>query len=271
MPRPDVLIVARGGGSIEDLWSFNEEVVVRAAAESEIPLISAVGHETDTTLIDFASDRRAPTPTAAAEMAVPVRADLIADLRDRATRLMRAETRLVESARTGLAGLARGLPKLGDLVALPRQRFDNAADRLRGALSRVTTVKRGELHKAGAPSLAPIRRQIAEARKRNAEMATRAKQAEMRHLGDLARRLDGAGKLLESYSYQGVLRRGYAVVRDAQGRPVRSAAGQTAGAALEIEFADGRLGALVAPGGAPKPQPKKSAPKKDSGKQGSLL
>ncbi|WP_421861129.1 exodeoxyribonuclease VII large subunit [Parvibaculum sp.] len=271
MPRPDVLIVARGGGSIEDLWSFNEEVVVRAAAESEIPLISAVGHETDTTLIDFASDRRAPTPTAAAEMAVPVRADLIADLRDRATRLMRAETRLVESARTGLAGLARGLPKLGDLVALPRQRFDNAADRLRGALSRVTTVKRGELHKAGAPSLAPIRRQIAEARKRNAEMATRAKQAETRHLGDLGRRLDGAGKLLESYSYQGVLRRGYAVVRDAQGRPVRAAAGQTAGAALEIEFADGRLGAVVAPGGAPNPQPKKPAPKKDGGKQGSLL
>ena len=275
LPRPDVLIVARGGGSIEDLWSFNEEAVVRAAAESDIPLISAVGHETDTTLIDFAADRRAPTPTAAAEMAVPVRGELVADIRDRATRLMRAETRLVERMRSELTGLSRGLPKLADLIALPRQRFDNAAERLRGALSRVTTVKRGELHKVGAPSLAPIRRNMAEARKRTVELAARAKQAETRHLGDLARRLDGQGKLLESYSYHGVLKRGYAVVRDAKGAPVRAAAGQKAGDALEIEFADGRLGAVVAPGtaagGAAPQAPKKPAPKKDGGKQGTLL
>ncbi|PKP99918.1 MAG: exodeoxyribonuclease VII large subunit, partial [Alphaproteobacteria bacterium HGW-Alphaproteobacteria-12] len=94
--------------------------------------------------------------------------------------------------------------------------------------------------------------------------------AETRHLGDLARRLDGTGKLLESYSYHGVLKRGYAVVRDAEGKPVRMAAGQNAGDALDIEFADGRLGAVVAPGGAPKPQAKKAA-KKVEGKQGSLL
>ncbi|MFN4229930.1 exodeoxyribonuclease VII large subunit [Parvibaculum sp.] len=275
LPRPDVLIVARGGGSIEDLWSFNEEAVVRAAAESDIPLISAVGHETDTTLIDFAADRRAPTPTAAAEMAVPVRGELVADIRDRATRLMRAETRLVERMRSELTGLSRGLPKLADLIALPRQRFDNTAERLRGALSRVTTVKRGELHKVGAPSLAPIRRNMAEARKRTVELAARAKQAETRHLGDLARRLEGQGKLLESYSYHGVLKRGYAVVRDAKGAPVRAAAGPKAGDALEIEFADGRLGAVVAPGtaagGAAPQAPKKPAPKKDGGKQGTLL
>src|SRR3989338_6190684 len=138
LPRPDVLIVARGGGSIEDLWSFNEEIVVRAAAASEIPLISAVGHETDTTLIDFAADRRAPTPTAAAEMAGPGRGGLIADVRDKGTRLMRSEARLVEDCRTRLSGLARGLPKLADLVALPRQRFDNAADKLGRALIRAT-------------------------------------------------------------------------------------------------------------------------------------
>ena len=272
LPRPDVLIVARGGGSIEDLWSFNEEIVVRAAAESAIPLISAVGHETDTTLIDFASDRRAPTPTAAAEMAVPVRAELIADIRDRATRLMRAETRLVDRFRSELAGLARGLPKLADLIALPRQRFDTAADRLGRALIRAAEVKGAALHRIeGRLSERPIRQRIANERKALPQLLDRLARAEKRQLGDLARRLDGHAKLLESYSYHGVLKRGYAVVRDAEGKPVRDGAGQKAGAALEIEFADDRLGVVVAPGGAAKPEPKKAAPKKPDGKQGSLL
>ena len=271
LPRPDVLIVARGGGSIEDLWSFNEEIVVRAAAASEIPLISAVGHETDTTLIDFAADRRAPTPTAAAEMAVPVRGDLIADVRDKGTRLMRGQTRLVEDCRTRLTGLARGLPKLADLVALPRQRFDNAADKLGRALIRATEVKGAAFHRIeGRLSDRPIRQKIATERKALPQLLERLVRAEARHLGDLARRLDGTGKLLESYSYHGVLMRGYAVVRDAEGKPVRMAAGQNAGDALDIEFADGHLGAVVAPGGAPKPQAKKAA-KKVEGKQGSLL
>lgn len=271
LPRPDVLIVARGGGSIEDLWSFNEEIVVRAAAASEIPLISAVGHETDTTLIDFAADRRAPTPTAAAEMAVPVRGDLIADVRDKGTRLMRGQTRLVEDCRTRLTGLARGLPKLADLVALPRQRFDNAADKLGRALIRATEVKGAAFHRIeGRLSDRPIRQKIATERKALPQLLERLSRAETRHLGDLARRLDGTGKLLESYSYHGVLKRGYAVVRDAEGKPVRMAAGQNAGDALDIEFADGHLGAVVAPGGAPKPQAKKAA-KKVEGKQGSLL
>ena len=271
LPRPDVLIVARGGGSIEDLWSFNEEIVVRAAAASEIPLISAVGHETDTTLIDFAADRRAPTPTAAAEMAVPVRGDLIADVRDKGTRLMRGQTRLVEDCRTRLTGLARGLPKLADLVALPRQRFDNAADKLGRALIRATEVKGAAFHRIeGRLSDRPIRQKIATERKALPQLLERLVRAEARHLGDLARRLDGTGKLLESYSYHGVLKRGYAVVRDAEGKPVRMAAGQNAGDALDIEFADGHLGAVVAPGGAPKPQAKKAA-KKVEGKQGYLL
>lgn len=272
LPRPDVLIVARGGGSIEDLWSFNEEIVVRAAAASEIPLISAVGHETDTTLIDFAADRRAPTPTAAAEMAVPVRGDLIADVRDKGTRLMRSEARLVEDCRTRLSGLARGLPKLADLVALPRQRFDNAADKLGRALIRATEVKGAAFHRIeDRLSDRPIRQKIAAERKALPQLLERLSRAETRHLGDLARRLDGTGKLLESYSYHGVLKRGYAVVRDAEGKPVRTAAGQNAGDALDIEFADGRLGAVVAPGGAPKPQAKKAAAGKGNGKQGTLL
>src|SRR3990167_3740548 len=191
LPRPDVLIVARGGGSIEDLWSFNEEIVVRAAAASEIPLISAGGHETDTTLIDFAADRRAPTPTAAAEMAVPVRGDLIADVRDKGTRLMRSEARLVEDCRTRLSGLARGLPKLADLVALPRQRFDNAADKLGRALIRATEVKGAAFHRIeDRLSDRPIRQKIAAERKALPQLLERLSRAETRHLGDLARRLD---------------------------------------------------------------------------------
>ena len=270
IPRPDLLIVARGGGSIEDLWSFNEEIVVRAAAASAIPLISAVGHETDTTLIDFAADRRAPTPTAAAEMAVPVRADLIAEVQDRARRLMRAEARTIENARNELRGLARGLPRLTDIVALPRQRFDAAADRLGRALERAAEVKRARLGTIGARlSDRPIRLQIANERKKLPQLLQRLSGAEGRLVADNVRRLEGAAKLLESYSYHGVLKRGYAVVRDGAGKPIRSGAGQKAGAPLDIEFAEDRLGAVVAGGTPEKPRP---APKsKPDSPQGSLL
>lgn len=270
-PRPDVLIVARGGGSIEDLWSFNEEIVVRAAAESAIPLISAVGHETDTTLIDFASDRRAPTPTAAAEMAVPVRAELMADMRDRATRLMRAEARLLEDARTQLRGLARGLPRLQDIVALPRQRFDNAAERLSRALIRATEVKQARLQRIEARlSPQPLRVRIATEKKALPQWMERLHRAESRTLSDAGRRLEGAAKLLESYSYHGVLKRGFAVVRDAAGKPVHAGAGQKPGEALEIEFANDSLGVVVA-GGNPAPIPKKTPEKKSGSAQGTLL
>ncbi|MFK4510505.1 exodeoxyribonuclease VII large subunit [Bradyrhizobium daqingense] len=126
IPRPDVLIVARGGGSLEDLWSFNEEIVVRAAAESMIPLISAVGHETDITLIDFVADKRAPTPTAAAEMAVPVRSDLFVEVADLARRTRACWQRGHENRRNELRAAARALPAAGDLLAIPRQRLDSA-------------------------------------------------------------------------------------------------------------------------------------------------
>ena len=130
VPRPDVLIVARGGGSLEDLWAFNEEVVVRAAAASTIPLISAVGHETDTTLIDFASDRRAPTPSAAAEMAVPVRADLIAEVLDFGKRTISSLNRALREACTELAGLVRGLGDPRRLIEERQQRLDVSGERL---------------------------------------------------------------------------------------------------------------------------------------------
>src|SRR5438477_7464488 len=129
--RPDLLIIARGGGSLEDLMPFNEEIVVRAAAASVIPLISAVGHETDTTLIDHASDRRAPTPTAAAEMAVPVRLDLIGELNTKTGRLTGGLSRLFTSHRQNLAGLARGLPDPQDLLGAAAQRLDDRTERLR--------------------------------------------------------------------------------------------------------------------------------------------
>src|SRR5213079_106926 len=134
VPRPDLLIVARGGGSLEDLMPFNEEIVVRAAAASAIPLISAVGHETDTTLIDHASDRRAPTPTAAAEIAVPVRLDLIGEINTKTARLTGGLSRLFTSHRQNLAGLARGLPDPQDLLGAATQRLDDRTERLRLAI-----------------------------------------------------------------------------------------------------------------------------------------
>ena len=142
MPRPDILIVARGGGSVEDLWPFNDERLARAAASSAIPLISAVGHETDTTLIDYVSDRRAPTPTAAAEIATPVLAELKALTADFQRRLVRCTGRALEERRTRLTSAARGLPRPADLLALASQRFDHASSRLGAGLERNVAIHR---------------------------------------------------------------------------------------------------------------------------------
>src|SRR5712675_194649 len=145
VPRPDVLIVARGGGSLEDLWAFNEEIVVRAAAASTIPLISAVGHETDTTLIDFVSDRRAPTPSAAAEMAVPVRADLMAQTLDFGKRTMACMNRVLREANLAVSGLARGLGDPLRLIEERQQRLDVSGERLRLATQQMVNRRSAEL------------------------------------------------------------------------------------------------------------------------------
>ena len=174
LPRPDLLIVARGGGSVEDLWGFNEEIVVRAAAASEIPLISAVGHETDTTLIDFASDRRAPTPTAAAELAVPVRLELLAATRDFGTRMTRAMGHRLEMRGQRLRDVARALPRPEELLDGPRQRLDHLEERLPGALRRAVDRKRLILsEQAGSLRPATLRRAIATERARAEDRAER--------------------------------------------------------------------------------------------------
>ncbi len=151
LPRPDLIIVARGGGSVEDLWGFNDEAVVRAAAASAIPLISAVGHETDTTLIDFAADRRAPTPTAAAELAVPVRLDLLAWTEGQGARLSRAAGTAVSARRQRLADLSRALPRAERLLDSPRQRLDMVSDRLTQALERGVQRRRQRLTEVAGP------------------------------------------------------------------------------------------------------------------------
>ena len=239
-PRPDLIIVARGGGSIEDLMAFNEEAVVRAAAASRIPLISAVGHETDTTLIDFASDMRAPTPTAAAELAVPVLADLIAGLADFGRRVRNSFDKGISDRKRHLAQLARVLPKPEQLFAHPRQRLDQSGERLGLGLSRNLQIHRARLVKAGAllrPR--PIETRIAHAREKLVGLDARALRSERIHLTKERGRLESLSRVLKGVSYLDVLERGFALVRNGDGKIRRRAAYIKAGEGLHLVFADG--------------------------------
>jgi exodeoxyribonuclease VII large subunit len=270
IPRPEVLIVARGGGSLEDLMAFNEEVVVRAAAACSIPLISAVGHETDTTLIDFVSDRRAPTPTAAAEMAVPARSDLLADLAQTTARLHNAAGTALNGARLCLLGAERRLPDIPGRVQQARQRLDDRAERMGRAVTALLRTRREAL----APLRVPHPREAIEAR-RAALRLLRARAEAAWARAHKARRcdkalvcfsdppvlalvrekratLEGMAARLESVSYQAVLARGFALVRGEAGEPVTRAAEVRAGQRLALAFVDGSVDA-TALGGAPRP------------------
>ncbi|MBB4053244.1 exodeoxyribonuclease VII large subunit [Devosia subaequoris] len=337
IPRPDLLIVARGGGSIEDLWGFNEEAVVRAVAGSEIPVITAVGHETDTTLVDYASDMRAPTPTAAAEASVPVRAELIAYVDDHGLRQRQAMRRELASLKDRLRAAAAGLPRPADLVSTHRQSLDLASSQLSGALRHFVQARRirfsnlassvqprlvrqrhaelGErltvLQRYGETGLSktverarlrlnPCARQLPTAtataleRKQTAlarllpGLSDKPLRAELRHaqgrLSPLVARLDAAatqtaqarrvqweqlGKLLETLSYRNVLARGYALVQDETGAVVTTRANARPGEALNLSFADGEVGVVVA--GAPVIRRKPTRPGPDDGSQESLF
>lgn len=215
IPRPDVIIVARGGGSIEDLWAFNEEIVVRAVADCEIPIISAVGHETDVTLLDFASDLRAPTPTAAAEMAVPVKSELILLVCDLSRRGVKAIFRLIETHGNTIKSLSRALPNPKRFVDEKAQRLDNALIRMDISIKNLFKNQQQKL-----------------------EIFTR---------------------LLESCHYKRILERGFTLVRDKKGKIIKSVKSAKEAANINIEFADGAIGAICAGGSSPQ----KSLPRKN--------
>jgi len=260
VPRPQLIIVARGGGSLEDLMAFNEEIVVRAAAASAIPLISAVGHETDTTLIDHASDRRAPTPTAAAEIAVPVRLDLIAELGTKSARLSGSLARLFAQRRLHLAGLSRGLPDPQDLLGAAAQRLDDRTERLRLAADRQLHAARQRFELA-ATRLRPevLSADIIRTRARLAETEPRLHGAMARFLARSHDAVDNfAGRLAtHSERHESLLARGYVVVRDAVARVVTTSQAINTGAPLDLEFHDGRVG--VTAGSKPRPRTRRYA------------
>lgn len=269
--RPDVLIVARGGGSIEDLWAFNEEIVVRAAAESAIPLISAVGHETDTTLIDFASDLRAPTPTGAAEKAVPVRAELIERVEVLEGRLKGGLVRGLEKRRTEVRAMGARLPRLETLFQIPQQRFDRAGERLNAALVANTRAAQAKLDRVAA-RLRPqaLTQDIARRRDLVTRSAARLAPAMKRTLEAHRKHLDAAARMLESLSHKSVLARGFVMVHREDGSLVRAAKELSPGDAVELTFADDKQKAVIDPAHGPEPA-KPRAKAKPGGDQGSLF
>lgn len=258
--RPDVLIVARGGGSIEDLWAFNEEVVVRAAAASSIPLISAVGHETDTTLIDYASDKRAPTPTGAAEFAVPVRSELVSLVEVLGARQNGAVRKMLQQQGERVQGLVRGLPRPQQLVATMAQTLDGLSERLGLVLPRLLQQKHEQL---SALRLSPkfIALQAERQQQQLIGLVQRADTAMLRSMERKASQLERLGSMLASLNVLAVMQRGFALVKDANGAVVKHAAALADGQGVNLHFHDGERAATIGNGGGgSSSKPKKAKP-----------
>ncbi|MCR5878688.1 exodeoxyribonuclease VII large subunit [Phenylobacterium sp. J367] len=279
VPRPDILIVARGGGSVEDLWAFNDEELARTVAACSIPLISAVGHETDTTLIDFVSDRRAPTPTAAAEMATPVLAELKALVSDFGARMHRCGGRVVEDRRARVQHADRALKRVPDMVELAAQRFGVVSGRLGAGLARNAAAHERDLVRV-ASRLSPLLLQRPQAvqKDRLDAVAARLHPAAERKLDRLAERLTALGKLHASVDPERPLERGFARVTRADGSIVHQGSALAAGEAVAIKFGDKvtRQAVIDGDGGVPAPAPPapkaaRPKPKADGPPQGDLF
>ncbi len=272
MPRPDLIIVARGGGSIEDLWGFNEESVVRAAAASDIPLISAVGHETDTTLIDYASDQRAPTPTAAAELAVPVRAELAAWLAGMEERRVRALANGITQRGQRLRDLSRAMPNPADIVAMQAQRLDMIAGRLPRGLQAMAQGKRVHLaQKAAALRPQSLHQAISQKEQVLQRVAGNFTNTSSRQVERWRNKLDGLERLRQTLGYEATIDRGYAVVRDSEGTLISTTKAASGAGPLDIQFKDGHF-KTDAPVAVEKPKPKPKVKAKEAPKgQGSLF
>jgi exodeoxyribonuclease VII large subunit len=273
VPRPDVLIVARGGGSVEDLWPFNDEMLARTVAEGIIPLISAVGHETDTTLIDFVSDRRAPTPTAAAEMATPVLAELKGLVGDLGARMHRCGGRAVEDRRSRVEAAARALKRGVDMVELAAQRFNIVSGRLGAGLAKNAASHERDLVRV-ASRLSPLLLQRPQAvqRQRLDGVAQRLQPGVARGLERASERLAALAKLYVSVDPERPLQRGFARVTRSDGSIVHAGAALASGEAVDIKFGDlvtrqavidGAAGEAPAPVKPARARPKAPSPQGD--------
>jgi exodeoxyribonuclease VII large subunit len=274
IPRPDVIIVARGGGSVEDLWPFNDEALARTVVRSTIPVISAVGHETDTTLIDFVSDRRAPTPTAAAEMATPVLAELKASVTDLSARMHRCGGRAVEDRRHRVEAADRALKRVHDLVELAAQRFDIVSGRLGAALAKNAALHERDLVRVGS-RLTPLLLQRPQTvqKDRLGAVAIRLQPAVTRRLERLGERLESLSKLYVSVDPERPLQRGFARVQRTDGSIVHAGASLASGEAVSIKFGDQVTRHAVVDGAGPPPpvKPAKTKPKAAPVPQGDLF